>query len=98
MLFAFGEFFYWLHSPVTWVIGVFQIWMLIDAIRRQEWVWAMFIFFFPGFGAFGISSQSIAARPPQRADSNCPALTTANASRNCRRRFIISTRRTTIRN
>jgi len=24
----------------------FQIWMLVDAIRRREWIWAVFIFFF----------------------------------------------------
>ncbi len=37
---------------VIWqVIGVlifaFHCWMLIDALRRGEWVWALFIFFFP---------------------------------------------------
>ena len=52
MLLAIGEFFYWLHSPLTWVFGIFQIWMLIDAIRRKEWMWALFIFAFPGFGTF----------------------------------------------
>jgi len=25
----------------------FQIWMLVDAIRQREWVWAIFIFIFP---------------------------------------------------
>ena len=25
----------------------FQIWMLVDAIRKREWVWAVFIFIFP---------------------------------------------------
>lgn len=24
----------------------FQIWMLVDAVRRREWIWAVFIFFF----------------------------------------------------
>jgi tetratricopeptide (TPR) repeat protein len=52
MLLAIGEFFYWLTSPVGWVFGAFQIWMLIDAIRRREWIWAVFIFAFPGFGTF----------------------------------------------
>ena len=37
---------YLISSPV-WLIAVaFQIWMLVDAIRRQEWIWAVFIFFF----------------------------------------------------
>ena len=39
-----------LFSPVSLVFGVFQIWMIIDAIRRGEWLWAAFIFFFPGIG------------------------------------------------
>src|ERR1700749_213072 len=33
----------------TWVnfaVGLFQLWMCIDAIRRREYVWACFIWFF----------------------------------------------------
>jgi hypothetical protein len=29
-------------------MSLFQLWMLIDALRRREWVWALFIFI--GFG------------------------------------------------
>jgi len=29
---------YWLHSPIFWVATIFQIWMLIDAVRQQEWI------------------------------------------------------------
>jgi hypothetical protein len=25
----------------------FQLWMLVDAVRRREWLWAVFIFIFP---------------------------------------------------
>jgi hypothetical protein len=32
------------------LLSVFNIWMFIDAIRRQEWFWAVFIFFFWGIG------------------------------------------------
>jgi len=35
-------------SPLVIVIPLFQLWMLVDAIRREEWLWAVFIFF--GFG------------------------------------------------
>ncbi len=35
-----------LTNPVTLVITIFQIWMLVHAIRNREWVWAVFIFFF----------------------------------------------------
>lgn len=38
-------------SPVLLVLGVFAIWMFIDAIRRQEWMWAVFIFLFPFLNA-----------------------------------------------
>src|ERR1044071_3612344 len=52
MLFAFGEqFLYRFSSPIGIVFGIFSIWMLIDAVRRKEWLWALFIFAFPGFGA-----------------------------------------------
>jgi tetratricopeptide (TPR) repeat protein len=36
-----------------WLILVFgfQLWMLVDAIRRGEWVWAIFIFLFSGLTA-----------------------------------------------
>jgi hypothetical protein len=34
-------------SPVAWVLVGFQIWMLVDAIRRGEWMWVVFMFIFP---------------------------------------------------
>src|SRR5262245_29453344 len=43
---------HWLHSPGLWVALAFQLWMLVDAIRRREWVWALFILFFSVFAAF----------------------------------------------
>ncbi len=42
-LFEFG-----FASPWMLVVSLFVLWMLIDAIRRGEWLWAVFIFF--GFG------------------------------------------------
>jgi hypothetical protein len=38
---------FYLRQPWLLVAFAFQIWMLIDAIRRQEWMWAIFIFIFP---------------------------------------------------
>ena len=35
-----------LSSPLFWIFLPFQLWMLVDAIRRREWIWAVFIFFF----------------------------------------------------
>jgi hypothetical protein len=37
---------YFLYSPLMLLGLAFQIWMFVDAIRRQEWIWAVFIFFF----------------------------------------------------
>ena len=50
-----GGFFAWLISgwegllsnPVSWLFLGFQLWMLVDAVRREEWMWALFIFIFP---------------------------------------------------
>jgi len=28
----------WLSSPVAWVALAFHVWMLVDAIRRDEWL------------------------------------------------------------
>ncbi|MGH7972894.1 MAG: tetratricopeptide repeat protein, partial [Limisphaerales bacterium] len=30
-------------SPFALLITVFQLWMLVDAVRQREWVWALFI-------------------------------------------------------
>ncbi len=35
-------------NPVWLLMTAFQIWMFIDAVRRREWIWAVFIFI--GFG------------------------------------------------
>jgi hypothetical protein len=37
----------WLSSPLAWIALAFQLWMLVDAIRRQEWLWVVFIVIFP---------------------------------------------------
>lgn len=34
---------YLLTSPLFCIGAVFEIWMLVDAIRRREWIWAVFI-------------------------------------------------------
>jgi hypothetical protein len=38
-----GDWHVWLTSPLTLAMTVFQIWMLIHAVRSREWVWAIFI-------------------------------------------------------
>src|SRR5208283_3977393 len=39
---------YLIHNPWLLLLFAFQVWMFIDAVRRQEWIWAVFIFI--GFG------------------------------------------------
>ncbi len=34
---------YLIHNPWWLVVFAFELWMFIDAIRRQEWLWAVFI-------------------------------------------------------
>ena len=43
---------YLISSPAFWLTSLFQLWMLIDAIRRKEWGWVLFLLAFPGFAAF----------------------------------------------
>jgi tetratricopeptide (TPR) repeat protein len=43
---------YFLGSPATFLLAAFQIWMLVDAVRRKEWMWVVFLIVFPGFSAF----------------------------------------------
>jgi len=38
-------------SPVALLFTAFQLWMLIDAVRQREWVWALFILVGWGFAA-----------------------------------------------
>jgi hypothetical protein len=38
---------YLIHHPWLFLLAAFQIWMFIDAVRRQEWLWAIFIWVFP---------------------------------------------------
>ena len=43
---------FWGVWSVIWLLlAAFQIWMFIDAIRRGEWIWAIFIWLFPGINA-----------------------------------------------
>ncbi len=43
---------YLIHHPWLLLVFVFQLWMFIDALRRQEWLWSVFIFI--GFGLSAI--------------------------------------------
>jgi tetratricopeptide (TPR) repeat protein len=51
LLTRFLSFDYLWSSPLALLFFAFQIWMLVDAIRQREWVWALFILVIWGFGA-----------------------------------------------
>jgi hypothetical protein len=42
----------WFSFPTLGLLSIFQLWMCIDALRRGEWLWAVFIWFIPGLNAF----------------------------------------------
>lgn len=42
---------FYLSNPWLLLLAAFQLWMLIDAIRRGEYFWALFIILFPGLNA-----------------------------------------------
>jgi hypothetical protein len=42
---------YLLTSPFWLAMTVFQLWMLVHALRNREWLWAFFIFIGSGLGA-----------------------------------------------
>ena len=42
---------YRLENPWWALISLFALWMFIDAVRRREWIWALFIFFGWGISA-----------------------------------------------
>ena len=42
---------YWISTPWMLLVIAFQLWMLIDAVRRREWLWAVFIFIGWGISA-----------------------------------------------
>jgi hypothetical protein len=44
-----GILYYLYSNPWVGIVAfLFWLWMLVDAIRRGEWLWAVFMFLFPG--------------------------------------------------
>jgi hypothetical protein len=41
----------WATSPIGLVFAAVVLWFLVDAIRRKEWLWVVFLLVFPVFGA-----------------------------------------------
>lgn len=42
----------WIMSPYFLLITAFQVWMLVDAVRKREWLWVALLLLFPGFASF----------------------------------------------
>src|SRR5688572_13632978 len=42
---------WYFQHPLLLVSLAFQIWMMVDAFRRQEWIWVIFMIIFPLFNA-----------------------------------------------
>jgi len=40
-----------LENPLLLIGAAFQLWMMVDALRREEWIWAACILFFSVFSA-----------------------------------------------
>ncbi len=51
LLNRFGTLSFLLTNPFWLAVTVFQIWMLVHALRQREWLWALFIFVGSGIGA-----------------------------------------------
>jgi len=51
---------YLISNPWLLLVFAFQVWMFVDAVRRQEWFWAVFIFIGFGLSASSTTFSSIA--------------------------------------
>ncbi len=62
-----------IFNPFALVITAFWLWMFVDAIRRQEWVWVFFLVIGSGITAmlyyFFVYRAAPSGRP--RGDSSC---------------------------
>lgn len=45
--FLFTDLALFLSHPLGWLFMAFNLWMLVDAFRREEWLWVAFIILFP---------------------------------------------------
>ncbi|MBI5800061.1 MAG: tetratricopeptide repeat protein [Verrucomicrobia bacterium] len=47
LAFIFTDLAFFLAHPLGWLAIGFTLWMLVDAVRRAEWIWVAFIILFP---------------------------------------------------
>ncbi len=41
LLFDLADPYYLIWHPWYLLLALFQVWMLVDAVRREEWLWAV---------------------------------------------------------
>ncbi len=61
--FSLAQLRYLISSPFLLLLAIFQLWMLVHALRGREWFWALFILFFPAFGSLWYYFQVYRASP-----------------------------------
>jgi hypothetical protein len=86
------DFQYWLNYPWMAVVGLFQLWMLLDAVRRREWIWALFILLGFGLAALFYYLMVYRAAPSATLGFELPGAHTGAGLRNSRAKSIIWTR------
>ena len=47
----FYELRHWLSFGGLGIVGLFNLWMIIDAVRRREWSWVLYMIVMPGLAA-----------------------------------------------
>jgi hypothetical protein len=80
---------WYFQNPLLLIPLAFQLWMLVDAIRRQEWVWVIFMIIFPLFNAVLYYFLVYRAQPSATQGFELPGRTSGTASASCRPRSII---------
>ena len=48
------------------LIGLFNLWMMVDAIRRKEWLWVVILLIFPGLSTLWYFFYIFRDSPPTR--------------------------------
>ena len=56
----------WFSLVGVILIGLFNLWMIIDAIRRKEWMWVGILLIFPGLGTLWYFFYIYRDSPPTR--------------------------------
>jgi len=56
----------WFSLVGVILVGLFNLWMIIDAVRRREWMWVVILLIFPGLGTLWYFFYIYRGAPPTR--------------------------------